>query len=95
MEKLQTSSFNRIVRWFIKKMGLKLNEFIMYDDNTWYRVHDLQKRTYAVTANPDVLKYKLPECEKGKSAEELLQKALQKVRKDEGIFCLCIQSCWK
>ncbi|XP_030609795.1 L-amino-acid oxidase-like [Archocentrus centrarchus] len=73
---------HKIVRWFIKKMGLKLNQFRMYDSNTYYLVHGLRKRTYAVTANPDILKYKLPESERGVSAEQLLQKALQKV-KDE------------
>ncbi|CAI5660948.1 unnamed protein product [Oreochromis niloticus] len=71
---------HKIIRWFIKEMGLKLNPFIMYDPNTFYLVHGLRKRTYAVTANPDILNYKLPESERGKSADQLLLQALQKVR---------------
>uniref|UniRef100_A0A3B4XE41 Amine oxidase n=1 Tax=Seriola lalandi dorsalis TaxID=1841481 RepID=A0A3B4XE41_SERLL len=56
-----------------------LNEFIMEDLNTFYLVHGLRKRTYAVKANPDILKYNLNKSERGKLAEELLQRALQKV----------------
>uniref|UniRef100_A0A3B4XIH9 Amine oxidase n=1 Tax=Seriola lalandi dorsalis TaxID=1841481 RepID=A0A3B4XIH9_SERLL len=61
------------------KLGVKLNEFIMEDLNTFYLVHGLRKRTYAVKANPDILKYNLNKSERGKLAEELLQRALQKV----------------
>lgn len=51
----------------------------MYDMNTYYLIHGLLKRTYAVTSNPDVLKYKLPKRERGKSATALLNRALKKV----------------
>uniref|UniRef100_A0A3B4TFL4 Amine oxidase n=1 Tax=Seriola dumerili TaxID=41447 RepID=A0A3B4TFL4_SERDU len=69
--------------------ALKLNEFIMEDLNTFYLVHGLRKRTYAVKTNPDILKYNLKKSERGKSAEKLLQKALQKFKiteylKEEG-----------
>ncbi|XP_054457227.1 L-amino-acid oxidase-like [Anoplopoma fimbria] len=73
---------HRIVGWFAKKLEVKLNEFIMEDINTYYLVHGRLKRTYAVKANPDILKYKLPKRERRKSADQLLQQALQKV-KDE------------
>lgn len=53
----------------------------MDDPNTFYLVNGQRKRTYAVQTNPDILKYKLESSEKGKSADELLQKALQKVHK--------------
>lgn len=60
----------------------------MDDNNTFYLVHGLRKRTYAVKANPDILEYKLPKRERGRSAEELLQRALQKVcKKDGGTIC--------
>lgn len=78
-----TSSVNSIVLWFAKELGLKLNEFIMDDPNTFYLVNGLQKRTRTVQNNPDVLKYKVRKNENGKSADELLQQALQKVRKTE------------
>ncbi|XP_069031695.1 L-amino-acid oxidase-like [Embiotoca jacksoni] len=69
-----------IVRWFTNTLGVKLNRFIMDDPNTFYLIHGLLKRTYAVKANPDILKYKLLPSEKGKSADQLLQLALQKVK---------------
>ncbi|KAK9525105.1 hypothetical protein VZT92_017440 [Zoarces viviparus] len=79
---MRIPSSHRIVRWFANKLEVKLNNFIMEDINTYYLVHGLRKRTYAVKANPDILKYKLPRRERGKSADQLLQQALQKV-KDE------------
>lgn len=79
MPLLSVSSLHSIVRWFVKELGVKLNPFVMDDINTFYMVHGLRKRTYAVKANPDILKYKLPKRERGKSADQLLQQALQKV----------------
>ncbi|XP_035850172.1 L-amino-acid oxidase-like isoform X2 [Sander lucioperca] len=79
---MRIPSTHNIVRWFADELGVKLNPFSMTDDNTFYLIHGLRKRTYAVKANPDILKYKLPKSERGKSANQLLQQALQKV-KDE------------
>ncbi|KAM9426400.1 L-amino-acid oxidase-like [Pholidichthys leucotaenia] len=82
MGAMRIPSTHCILRWFIDELGVKLNPFIMDDPNTFYLVHGQRKRTYAVKANPDILQYQLPECEKGKSPDELLQKALQKVKDD-------------
>nr|UKM49430.1 L-amino acid oxidase-like protein [Trachinotus ovatus] len=79
MGAMRIPNFHHIVHWIAKELGVKLNEFIMEDLNTFYLVHGLRKRTYAVKANPDILKYDLLESERGKSADELLQQALQKV----------------
>lgn len=80
LEMLQpASSLHSIVRQFAAKLGVKLNKFNMEDPNTFYLVHGLLKRTYAVKNNPDILRYKVPRGERGKSADELLQRALQKV----------------
>ncbi|XP_029382350.1 L-amino-acid oxidase-like [Echeneis naucrates] len=73
---------HQIVLWFADELGLKLNEFKMEDVNTFYQVQGIRKRTYTVKANPDVLKYNVTECERGRSADRLLDEALQKV-KDE------------
>lgn len=70
-----------IVRWFAKKLGVKLEEFRMYDPNTFYFVNGIKKRTYIVQKNPDSLNYNVSTSEKGKSADELVQQALQKVCK--------------
>uniref|UniRef100_A0A3B4XDI8 Amine oxidase n=1 Tax=Seriola lalandi dorsalis TaxID=1841481 RepID=A0A3B4XDI8_SERLL len=80
MGAMRIPNFHHIVRWFAKELGVKLNEFIMEDLNTFYLVHGLRKRTYAVKANPDILKYNLNKSERGKLAEELLQRALQKFK---------------
>ncbi|XP_047442825.1 L-amino-acid oxidase-like [Mugil cephalus] len=74
---------HQIVRWYVDKLGVKLNPFIMCDLNTFYLVRGGKpNKTYAVKANPDILGYNVWKSEKGKSADYLLQKALQKV-KDE------------
>ena len=52
----------------------------MNDGKTFYLVNGQRKRTNLVETNPDVLKYNLWESERGKSADELLQQSLQKVR---------------
>ncbi|XP_067380029.1 L-amino-acid oxidase-like [Channa argus] len=74
--------FHRIVLWFAKTLGIKLNKFIMDDPRTFYLVNRQRVRTGEVQSNPDILEYKVLESEKGKSADELLQQALKKV-KDE------------
>ncbi|XP_041635890.1 L-amino-acid oxidase-like [Cheilinus undulatus] len=79
---MRIPSFHHIVRWFAQELGIKLNEFIMDDDNTFYMVHGIRKRTYEVKANPDILKYNVADSERGMSADQLLQHALKKV-KDE------------
>uniref|UniRef100_A0A3Q3AWG6 Amine oxidase n=1 Tax=Kryptolebias marmoratus TaxID=37003 RepID=A0A3Q3AWG6_KRYMA len=85
---MRIPSYHHIARWFINEFGIKMNPFIMDDTNTFYLIHGLRKRTYAVKANPDILKYKLPKREKGKSATELLNQALQRV-KDEVVAHGC------
>ncbi|XP_072232760.1 L-amino-acid oxidase-like [Leuresthes tenuis] len=79
---MRIPSYHHIIRFFIDKLGLKLQRFTMDDDNTFYLVHGMPKKTYAVKANPDILQYKLPERERHKSAHELLEQALKRV-KDE------------
>ncbi|KAF7644361.1 hypothetical protein LDENG_00223470, partial [Lucifuga dentata] len=79
---MRIPSSHHIVRWFIRELGVKLNPFIMDDVNTFYLVRGLLKKTSEVQANPDVLEYNLTKSERGKSADKLLQRALQKV-KDE------------
>ncbi|KAG7236281.1 hypothetical protein INR49_001197, partial [Caranx melampygus] len=79
---MRIPSFHHIVLWVAKELGVKLNEFIIYDPQTYYLVNRQLKRTYTVQSNPDVLKYKVDKSEKGKSADELLQQALEKVKNE-------------
>uniref|UniRef100_UPI0037E99CB6 L-amino-acid oxidase-like n=1 Tax=Semicossyphus pulcher TaxID=241346 RepID=UPI0037E99CB6 len=74
--------FHHIVRWFAKELGVKMNKFIMDDPNTFYLVNGIREKTFAVQTDPDLLKYEVWKNETGKSADELLQHALRKV-KDE------------
>ncbi|KAK2863358.1 hypothetical protein Q5P01_002891 [Channa striata] len=79
---MRIPNFHLIIRWFAAELGVKMNTFKMDDDNTFYLVRGQRIRTYAVKANPNILNYKLQKSERGKSAVQLLQQALQKV-KDE------------
>lgn len=78
---------NRIVLWFAEQLGVKMNPFIMDDINTFYWANGVRKRSYAVKSNPNILKYNTRPSEKNKSADQLLQQALQKVR-DRSLFKL-------
>uniref|UniRef100_A0A671UUZ8 Amine oxidase n=1 Tax=Sparus aurata TaxID=8175 RepID=A0A671UUZ8_SPAAU len=82
MGAMRIPSYHQIVRWFAQDLGVKLNKFVMEDINSFYLVHGLRKRTYAVKENPAILKYKLRKSERGKTPDQLLQQALKKV-KDE------------
>ncbi|XP_028420677.1 L-amino-acid oxidase [Perca flavescens] len=79
---MRIPSTHHIVHWFVKTLNVTLNKFTMDDPNTFYLVNGLLKNTSTVQDNPDVLMYNVWQSEKGMSADELLQKALQKV-KDE------------
>uniref|UniRef100_A0A3Q2QDY5 Amine oxidase n=1 Tax=Fundulus heteroclitus TaxID=8078 RepID=A0A3Q2QDY5_FUNHE len=70
---------HHIVHRFAKKLGLKFRNFTMDNNMTYYLVNEVKKRNYEVKENPDILGYNVNKNEKGKSAEELLQLALQKV----------------
>lgn len=69
----------RIVRAFVEMFGIKLNKFKMVDPNTFYFVNGVRRRTSAVQRNPDVLQYQVWRRERGQSAEELKEQALQAV----------------
>ncbi|KAF3698133.1 L-amino-acid oxidase [Channa argus] len=71
--------FHNIVVYVAETLGVKLNEFIMDDPNTFYCVNGQQEKTSTVQSNPDILRYNVLESEKGKSADALLQQALNKV----------------
>ncbi|XP_049322779.1 L-amino-acid oxidase isoform X2 [Astyanax mexicanus] len=74
--------FHRILMSFVAKMGLKLDPFIEENINTYYHVNGLLEKTYRVKDNPDVLNYSVNEHEKGKSASQLFDMALWKIKDD-------------
>ncbi|XP_076833311.1 L-amino-acid oxidase [Brachyhypopomus gauderio] len=79
---MRIPSSHKILRRLVEKMHLKVNRFIEEDINTYYYVNGLLHKTYKVKENPDVLNYTLNEQEKGKTASELFDMALWKIRDD-------------
>ncbi|XP_066518782.1 L-amino-acid oxidase-like [Hoplias malabaricus] len=78
---MRIPEFHKILMTFLKKMDVKLNSFIEEDINTYYYVNGLLLKAYAVKENPDLLNYTLNDWEKGKSASEIFDMALGKIRK--------------
>ncbi|CAB1456512.1 unnamed protein product [Pleuronectes platessa] len=70
---------HEIVRSSVEFLGLELNEFIMTHPNTFYLVNGIKKRLFEVNRDPDILGYSLEFYERGRSADQLLQQALEKV----------------
>lgn len=68
-----------IVHAFVEMFGIRVNTFNMVDPNTFYLVNGVRRRTAAVQQNPDVLHYGVQRRERGRSAEELKEQALQPV----------------
>ncbi|XP_012675642.1 L-amino-acid oxidase [Clupea harengus] len=79
---MRIPSFHKILLSLVAKLGLQLNTFIQDDENTFYYVNGLLQRTSTVKENPDVLRYPLNDTEKGKSAGQLFDMALWKIRDD-------------
>ncbi|XP_042368702.1 L-amino-acid oxidase-like [Plectropomus leopardus] len=79
---MRIPSFHHIVLWIADKLGVKLNDFVMDDPNTFYFVNGVLENTSTVQSNPDILNYDVLPTEKGKSADELLQEALKAVKVD-------------
>ncbi|XP_049423744.1 L-amino-acid oxidase-like [Epinephelus fuscoguttatus] len=86
---MRIPSHHHILHWLIEKLGLKLNKFRMVDENTFYYVNGILKKTSTVQNHPEDLNYDVWPSEKGKSAHELLQFALQKVKDDVKAY-----GCW-
>ncbi|XP_053271975.1 L-amino-acid oxidase [Pleuronectes platessa] len=70
---------HEIVRSSVEFLGLELHEFIMTHPNTFYLVNGIKKRLFEVNRDPDILGYSLEFYERGRSADQLLQQALEKV----------------
>ncbi|XP_070594079.1 L-amino-acid oxidase-like [Erythrolamprus reginae] len=76
---MRISEAQRIIREYIRKFGLKLNEFVQEDDNAWYFIKNIRKRVWEVKKDPGLLKYPVKPSEEGKSASQLYQESLKKV----------------
>ncbi|XP_042368226.1 L-amino-acid oxidase-like [Plectropomus leopardus] len=79
---MRIPSSHRIVLTVIEKLGIEVGDFKMLDDNTFYLVNGFLEKTGTVRRRPDVLNYNVLPHEKGKTPDELLHKALQKVKEE-------------
>uniref|UniRef100_A0A8C6V8Q9 L-amino-acid oxidase n=1 Tax=Naja naja TaxID=35670 RepID=A0A8C6V8Q9_NAJNA len=87
---------HRIVREYIRKFGLKLNEFFQENENAWYYIKNIRKRVWEVKKDPSLLKYPVKPSEEGKSASQLYRESLRKVQisPEQFFYFLCpIWSC--
>uniref|UniRef100_W5MFW5 Amine oxidase n=1 Tax=Lepisosteus oculatus TaxID=7918 RepID=W5MFW5_LEPOC len=72
----------RILLAIIEKLGVPVNKFFQDDINTYYYVNGVKSKTYTVENNPDVLRYPVSARERGRSAAQLFDMALWKIRDD-------------
>nr|P0CC17.2 RecName: Full=L-amino-acid oxidase; Short=BatroxLAAO; Short=LAO; Flags: Precursor [Bothrops atrox] len=83
---------HRIVREYIRKFDLQLNEFSQENENAWYFIKNIRKRVGEVNKDPGVLEYPVKPSEVGKSAgqlyEESLQKAVEELRRTNCSYML-------
>ncbi|XP_060975745.1 L-amino-acid oxidase-like [Dama dama] len=70
---------HRLVHTYVRKLGLKLNKFLQYNDNTWYFINRKRYRAREIKANPELLGYSMNPREKGKSAINLSYQSIGKV----------------
>lgn len=76
--------FHRFSHELIKKFGLMLKEFCPCNNQTWVLVNGVRQRSGAVQADPGLLGYSVKADEMGKTAEQLFDASLRKVRQREG-----------
>ncbi|XP_051965528.1 L-amino-acid oxidase-like [Xyrauchen texanus] len=79
---MRIPGFHKILLTVAKQLGLKLGTFVQEDNNTYYFINGMRHKTDIVKRNPDVLNYPLNEWEKGKSASQLFNMALGKLKDD-------------
>ncbi|XP_006003236.2 L-amino-acid oxidase-like [Latimeria chalumnae] len=73
---------HRILMHYIRKFKLPLDDFITDDNNTWYLINGILKKTCEVKENPDILKYPVKDNERGKSASQLFNDCISKFKDD-------------
>ncbi|XP_014637257.1 PREDICTED: L-amino-acid oxidase-like [Ceratotherium simum simum] len=70
---------HRLSRELIRKLGLKLNQFYVSNNQTWVMVNGVRRRTGEVEADPRLLGYRVRADEERKTAEQLFHESLRKV----------------
>uniref|UniRef100_A0A8C2NDA0 Amine oxidase n=1 Tax=Capra hircus TaxID=9925 RepID=A0A8C2NDA0_CAPHI len=83
---------HRLVHTYVRKLGLKLNKFLQYDDNTWYFINRKRYRAREIKANPELLGYSMNPREKGKNAINLFYQSLGKLKSLKELNCSHLMS---
>ncbi|KAH0516456.1 L-amino-acid oxidase, partial [Microtus ochrogaster] len=73
---------HKLTHAYVKKFGLKMNKFIQHDNNTWYLFNGQRYRAWEVEANPEILGYSTDPTEKNKTAQNLFDQAVIKIKQD-------------
>lgn len=73
---MRIPNYHRLVHAYIKKFALKLHPFINETPEDIILVNNIRTTREAYEANPDILNFPLPDHEKGKTADQLLQEAI-------------------
>ncbi|XP_077467575.1 L-amino-acid oxidase-like [Stigmatopora argus] len=79
---MRIPSFQKILRAVASKFNVSLNPFIEKNNRTYVLLHGILHKTSTVEKNPDLFNYTLNKSERGKSAGQLYNEALWKVRED-------------
>ncbi|XP_055052372.2 L-amino-acid oxidase isoform X1 [Misgurnus anguillicaudatus] len=79
---MRIPSFHKILLKFAEKLGLQKGKFVQEDNNTYFFLNGMRHKAYAVWQNPDILNYSVSQWEKGKSASQLFNMTLTKLRED-------------
>ncbi|XP_055022885.1 L-amino-acid oxidase [Boleophthalmus pectinirostris] len=79
---MRIPSFHKILLAFLSKFKIPLSPFVQDDSNTYYLINGILHKTNAVKNDPSILNYTLGESERGRSAAQLFEQALWKVRDD-------------
>ncbi|XP_072465803.1 L-amino-acid oxidase-like isoform X1 [Notamacropus eugenii] len=70
---------HRLIRFYVQKLGLKLNTFFQSGNNTWFYINGRRHRTSDVLKNPNILGYPVRPEESGKMPRTLFKEAIAKV----------------
>ncbi|KAF4021909.1 hypothetical protein G4228_012901, partial [Cervus hanglu yarkandensis] len=83
---------HRLVHTYVRKLGLKLNKFLQYDDNTWYFINRKRYRAREIKANPELLGCSMNPREKGKNAINLFYQSIGKLKSLKELNCSHLMS---
>ncbi|XP_077467817.1 L-amino-acid oxidase-like [Stigmatopora argus] len=82
MGAMRIPSFHKILHAVISRFNVKLNPFNQSDPNTFYLLRGKLHKFSSVENNPDVFNYTVDKSERGKTAAQLFNEALWKVKED-------------